>query len=60
MDKIKRAELTKVINTKLWAKRAEHKKKEGELSLIEQMEQEGLGIADLIARSSQKKTAIVP
>jgi hypothetical protein len=55
MDKIKRAELTKVLNTNLWAKRAERKKKEGELSLIEQMEGEGLGVADLIARASSKK-----
>jgi hypothetical protein len=35
---VKRVELTKVINTKLWAKRAERKKKEGEVALIEQME----------------------
>lgn len=54
MEKIKRAELTKVINTKLWAKRAERKKKEGEVSLIQQMESEGLGIADLIAQNTKK------
>lgn len=55
MDKIKRAELTKVLNTKLWAKRAERKKKQSELSLIQQMQSEGLGVADLIARQANSK-----
>lgn len=48
MDKLKRAELTKVINSKMWAKRAERKKRESEMSLIEQMQEEGLGVADLM------------
>ena len=34
MDKIKRQQLTKVVNSRLWAKRAERKKREGEMSMI--------------------------
>lgn len=45
-----------MINTKLWAKRAERKKKEGEVALIEQMEAEGLGVADLIAKATATAT----
>lgn len=38
MDKLKRIELTKMVNSRLWAKRAERKKREGEIGLIEQMQ----------------------
>ena len=57
MDKIKRVELTKVINSKMWAKRAERKKREGEMALIEQMQGEGLGVADLI-KINRKNVAV--
>jgi DNA topoisomerase IA len=56
MDKLKRAEMTKVVNSRMWAKRAERKKREGEMSLIEQMQEEGLGVADLMkSRKAQNK-----
>lgn len=48
MDKIKRQQLTKVVNSRLWAKRAERKKREGEMSMIDRMQSEGLGVADLL------------
>jgi hypothetical protein len=45
-----------MVNSRLWAKRAERKKREGEMSLIEQMQSEGLGVADLIKdKRSHKK-----
>ena len=34
----------------MWAKRAERKKREGEMQLIEQMQSEGLGVADLLRK----------
>ena len=48
MDKIKRQQLTKVVNSRLWAKRAERKKREGEMLMIDRMQSEGLGVADLM------------
>ena len=54
---MKREELTSVINTKMWVKHAERKKKETLISLIEHMEAEGFGIADLIQRSLLKPSA---
>jgi hypothetical protein len=55
MDKIKRRELTKVINKKLWAKWAENKKKETELELIQEMSDKGLGVADIVKKSAKTK-----
>ena len=48
MDKIRREQLTKVVNSRLWAKRAERNKRASEMSLIERMQSEGLGVADLM------------
>jgi hypothetical protein len=55
MDKIKRRELTKVINKRLWAKWAEKKKKETELELIQEMSDRGLGVADIVKKSGKTK-----
>ena len=48
MDKIRREQLTKVVNSRLWAKRAERNKRTSEMSLIKRMQSEGLGVADLM------------
>ena len=55
MDKIKRAQLTKAVNTRLWVKRAERKKREGEMGLIEKMQREGLGVADLLGGKGKNR-----
>ena len=38
----------------MWAKRAERKKREGEMQLIEQMQKEGLGVADLLRKKDKQ------
>lgn len=53
MDKLKRVELTKMVNSRLWAKRAERKKRQGEMGLIEQMQAEGFGVADLMKKNNK-------
>ena len=53
MDKIKRRELTKMINKRLWAKWAENKKKENEMQLITEMEGKGIGVADIMQKTKR-------
>lgn len=53
MDKIKRRELTKMINKRLWAKWAENKKKENEMQLITEMQDKGIGVADIIHKTKK-------
>jgi hypothetical protein len=43
-----------VVNSRLWAKRAERNKRQGEMSLIERMQSEGLGVADLMKGRGMK------
>ena len=42
----------------MWAKRAERKKREGEMELIQQMQSEGLGVADLLTKKSKKHAQV--
>lgn len=44
-----------MINKRLWSKWAEKKKKETELSLIEEMQDKGLGVADIMAKNAKTK-----
>ena len=43
-----------MINKRQWGKWAEKKKKETELSLIQQMEEKGMGVADIIQKKKNK------
>ena len=42
----------------MWAKRAERKKREGEMQLIEQMQSEGLGVADLLRKKGKPEVQV--